>query len=88
MRARTAAVAAGAPAGLVALALAFVVGMRTRTPAVVDGVRRANRAVFNPLALRRPARRALARRSSATPVGARGRRTPRRSARWPPTTAS
>lgn len=38
--------------GVAALGTVFVVGMRTKTPAVVDRVRRFNRAVTNPRVLR------------------------------------
>jgi hypothetical protein len=38
--------------GLAVLATVFLVGMRTKTPAVVDRIRRFNRAVTNPRVLR------------------------------------
>lgn len=38
--------------GVVTLGLIFIVGMRTRTPAVVDTQRKINRALFNPRQLR------------------------------------
>jgi deazaflavin-dependent oxidoreductase (nitroreductase family) len=42
----------GAFVGFAVVATVFLVGMRTKTPAVVDGVRRFNRAVTNPRVLR------------------------------------
>ena len=44
--------AAGTVVALAALATVFLVGMRTKSPAVVDRVRRFNRAVTNPRVLR------------------------------------
>lgn len=44
--------AAGTMVALAALATVFLVGMRTKSPAVVDRVRRFNRAVTNPRVLR------------------------------------
>jgi hypothetical protein len=66
--------------GFVALATVFLVGMRAKTPAVVDRVRRFNRAVANPRVLRsagRPGASAsvirhvgrISGRSYETPVG-------------------
>jgi deazaflavin-dependent oxidoreductase (nitroreductase family) len=43
---------AGAVVALAVVVTVFLVGMRTRSPAVVDGVRRFNRAVTNPRVLR------------------------------------
>jgi hypothetical protein len=43
---------AGTVVALVAFAMLFLVGMRTKTPAVIDRVRRFNRAVTNPRVLR------------------------------------
>jgi hypothetical protein len=44
--------AAGAVVALAVVTTVFLVGMRTKSPAVVDRVRRFNRAVTNPRVLR------------------------------------
>lgn len=81
MLARAVTLAAAGLLGLLALVVAFVLGMRSKSPPVLDTVRRANRAVFNPQTMKTAGTpgafasviRHVGRRSGATyetPVGA------------------